>query len=64
MAKKMGASGIYQVPKGTTYEDNAKAIAKLFRDERQPDITIECSGAESSVCTGIMATRYGLNNNT
>ena len=55
----MGASATFFVQRGSSAEDNAEAIAKLFRDGRQPDITIECSGAESSICTGILATRSG-----
>ena len=55
----MGASATFLVQRGTTSEENAAAIAKLFRECRQPDITIECSGAESSICTGILATRSG-----
>jgi len=59
VARKMGASATFFVQRGSSAEDNAEAIAKLFRDGRQPDITIECSGAESSICTGILATRSG-----
>jgi len=59
VAKKMGASATFLVQRGTTSEENAASIAKLFRECRQPDITIECSGAESSICTGILATRSG-----
>ena len=55
----MGASATFLVQRGTTSEENAASIAKLFRECRQPDITIECSGAESSICTGILATRSG-----
>jgi len=36
----------------------------LFKDQRQPDITIECSGAESSAAMGIYATRSGINEKT
>ena len=59
MAKKMGASATFLVKRGTTTEGNALSIASLFRDGLQPDITIECSGAESSICTGILVTRSG-----
>ena len=59
MAKKMGASGTFLVQRGTTAEENTLTIAKLFRNGRQPDISIECSGAESSICTGILVTRSG-----
>ncbi len=54
----MGASKTYLIPKGLNNEENAKAIVALFSEGRQPDVTVECSGAESSVCTGILATRY------
>ena len=59
MAKKMGASATFLIKRGTTSEENALSIAKLFCNGRQPDITIECSGAESSICTGILVTRSG-----
>lgn len=59
MAKKMGASATFLVQRGTTSEENALSIAKHFCNGRQPDITIECSGAESSICTGILVTRSG-----
>ena len=59
MAKKMGASATFLVKRGTTSEGNALSIASHFRDGLQPDITIECSGAESSICTGILVTRSG-----
>ena len=55
----MGASATFFVQRGFSPEQNAEAIANLFKNSRQPDITIECSGAESSICTGIYATRSG-----
>ena len=55
----MGASATFLVKRGTTSEGNALSIASHFRDGLQPDITIECSGAESSICTGILVTRSG-----
>ena len=55
----MGASATFLIKRGTTSEENALSIAKLFCNGRQPDITIECSGAESSICTGILVTRSG-----
>jgi len=59
VAKDMGASDTFLVQRGSTAETNAAAISALYRNGRQPDITIECSGAESSVCTGILSTRSG-----
>lgn len=59
MAKKMGASATFLIGRGSTSEANAESIAQLFKDGRQPDITIECSGAESSISTGILVTRSG-----
>merc|ERR1712083_385284 len=38
VAKKMGASATFLVQRGTTSEENAAAISKLFRECRQPDI--------------------------
>ena len=56
----MGASATFLVQLGTSSpEKNSEAIASLFKDSKQPDITIECSGAESSICTGILTTRSG-----
>jgi L-iditol 2-dehydrogenase len=59
MAKSLGANATFQVPRGTSSEENATAISKLFKESRQPDITIECSGAESSICTAVLTTRSG-----
>lgn len=55
----MGASATFLVPRGSKNEDNASSLAALFKNGRQPDITIECSGAENSICTGILVTRSG-----
>ena len=40
-------------------EDAAEEIAKLYENNRKPDITLECSGAEASVRTGVFATHHG-----
>ena len=55
----MGASQTYLVEKGKTNETYANEVVALFKDGRQPDVTIECSGAESSVSMGIYSTRSG-----
>ncbi|KAK7070623.1 hypothetical protein SK128_023499 [Halocaridina rubra] len=53
-AKKMGANDTLLV-KTETPEDLAKKVAEVIGC--QPEITLECSGAESSIRTGIFATR-------
>ncbi len=62
MARHLGASQTFLCQSGRSGEENAKEVVALFKDQRQPDITIECSGAESSVATGIYATRSGNEN--
>ena len=59
MAKSLGASQTYLVEKGKSNETYAQEVVALFKDGRQPDVTIECSGAEASVSMGIFATRSG-----
>ena len=59
MAKKLGATQTYLVEKGKDSVTYASEVVALFNGQRQPDITIECSGAESSVAMGIYATRSG-----
>ncbi len=56
----MGATHTYLVEKGKDNETYAKEVVALFKDHRQPDVTIECSGAESSVAMGIYATKSGI----
>jgi hypothetical protein len=56
----LGASHTYLVAKGKDSETMAKEVVALFKDSRNPDITIECSGAESSVAMGIYATKSGI----
>jgi len=51
------------VTDGKTNRAYAEEIVSLFKDCQKPDITIECSGAESSISTGIYATRSGTDKN-
>uniref|UniRef100_A0A0P4VXA0 Sorbitol dehydrogenase n=1 Tax=Scylla olivacea TaxID=85551 RepID=A0A0P4VXA0_SCYOL len=56
VAKSMGADHTVLV-KGGNQEALAEEIKKLMGD--MPDVTIECSGAESSIHLGIVATKSG-----
>jgi len=58
VAKSMGADYTYKATRGKTAEDMAADVKELLGGE-MPDITIECSGVESSVRFGIMATKSG-----
>ena len=62
IAQALGATHTYLVEKGKDDRTYAKEIVALFKNEKKPDITIECSGAESSISTGIYATKSGLVN--
>ena len=55
----MGATGTYLVKRGKTPQECAEEITHLFTENLKPNITIECSGAQPSICTGIYATRPG-----
>lgn len=59
VAKELGADGVYQVQRGLGAEETAEEIIKIFRDGRRPDVTIECSGAESSIKTAVYVTMPG-----
>ena len=60
VAKSLGADAVYQVKRGMTAEETANEIvATAFRDGRRPDVTIECSGAESSIKAAVYATMPG-----
>merc|ERR1719242_1766289 len=58
VAKSMGATHTYKATRGKTAEEMAADVKELLGGE-MPDITIECSGVESSVRFGIMATKSG-----
>ena len=58
VAKSLGATSTYLV-EGKSAEDMAKDVVALFSGGQQPDITIECSGAQSSIAMGIYATKSG-----
>jgi len=51
----------YKINKGLNAEDNAKEIRKLYRggDYFAPHAVLECTGVESSVCTGAFTVRRG-----
>ncbi|KAG8440371.1 hypothetical protein GDO86_006213 [Hymenochirus boettgeri] len=55
-AKELGADFVLQVTNETP-EQIAHKVEELF--EAMPEITIECTGAESCIQTGIYATRSG-----
>ena len=56
----MGASATYLVSPGTDAETLCKELVDShFSEGSGADVTIECSGAESSVRLGIFATRSG-----
>ena len=59
MAKTLGATETYLVRRGVTPQVAAEEIVNLFSTKCKPNISIECSGAESSLCTAIYATRPG-----
>ena len=58
MAKKMGADHVLKITKGDTPEDVAKIVAERLGD--MPDRTIECTGAESAIQTGIYVSHYSV----
>jgi len=57
MARDLGADATMVVGVTDRPAQLAEALAKDFFEERQPDITIECSGAESSIQMALLATR-------
>jgi len=58
LAKKLGVDGVYLIdPKTFNDKEAAKTIVEEMGEA--PDITIECSGVESSVSMAIYATKSG-----
>lgn len=57
VAKSMGASHTYLIKIGEAPEAMAADIETILGDK--PDVTIECSGAESSIRFGIFSTKSG-----
>jgi len=56
-AKDLGADYTLMITPGATPQDLAKSVAETLGGA--PDITIECSGAESSLKLAILATKSG-----
>jgi len=50
-AKQLGADFVLTVEPGSEPRSNADAVASLI--QCRPDVTIECSGAESSLQTAV-----------
>jgi L-iditol 2-dehydrogenase len=57
VAKELGATDVLQVSRTATAEELAKRIEQLMGC--MPDVTIECSGAESSIRLAILSTKSG-----
>ena len=51
MAKVLGADHVIKIERGTVPQDVAKNVTSLLGD--MPDRTVECTGAESAIQTGI-----------
>lgn len=51
MAKTLGADYVHKIEKGETSQQTAKIVEDLLGD--MPERTIECTGAESAIQTGI-----------
>lgn len=56
IAKKMGASHIFKIDPTVDTRSTAGQIVRALGEN--PDVTIECSGAESSLQTGIYVNNY------
>jgi len=57
MAKELGADFVLKIEPSTSGEDLAKIVQETLG--KMPDISIECSGAESSIKLAILATKSG-----
>merc|ERR1712073_279862 len=55
VAKSLGADLVYKVTRGKTEAEMADDIEALLGDK--PDVTIECSGVETSIRFGIFSTK-------
>lgn len=51
VAKNLGADYVVKIERGVSPQDVAKEVTSLLGD--MPDRTIECTGAESAIQTGI-----------
>jgi len=57
MAMKVGATHVHKIERGQSPQDVAKIVEEKLGG--MPDRTIECTGAESAIQTGIYATKSG-----
>jgi len=57
VAKELGADDVVNVLGLGSPVEVARIIAEKYFHYEQPNITIECSGAESSIQMGLLATR-------
>jgi len=58
VAEDIGADHIYKVESGKTPQRMAQEVEQLLGN-KQPDVTIECSGFEDSIRFGIFSTKSG-----
>jgi len=57
VAKQLGANHTLHVTGDQTVKEQAHKVGELLGD--MPDVSVECSGAEASIQTGIYATKSG-----
>lgn len=57
MAKKLGADHVIKIERSASAKQVAEQVAHML--DGQPDRTLECTGAESAIQTGIYATKSG-----
>uniref|UniRef100_A0A6A7FTV7 Sorbitol dehydrogenase n=2 Tax=Hirondellea gigas TaxID=1518452 RepID=A0A6A7FTV7_9CRUS len=58
-AKKLGADSVVLVSSSSSDQALAEAVKCSMKEQRQPNVTIECSGAESSIRLAMLATESG-----